>query len=188
MATKGKLTITYSELSRRYGFDVSVISRDWVSKGLDCTKPENEIYGWIRTNIIDQLRNTDIKEQIEQERLRKLTAERQLSELDLEEKKGQVVTTAYIEQVLTEYLFQVKTSLRAIPGKVYLDLFAQTDAKDLRDQLKNEIDKTLYQLGSMEFELPEDTEVLNGNEQEEINEDTGEGITDNTTSENTENE
>ncbi|EAS1785890.1 hypothetical protein XR90_26255 [Salmonella enterica] len=157
--------MTYSELSRRYGYDVSVISRDWVAKGLDCTKSENEIYQWIRTNVIDQLRNTDTKELIEKERLMKLTAERQLAELELAEKNGLVVSTEYVEQVLTEYLFQIKTAVRAIPSKTYLELFAQSDAKDLRDVLRTHIDKTLYQLGSMEFELPDDMEVLkDGNE------------------------
>jgi len=109
---------------------------------------------------MDALRNTDTKEQIEKERLMKLTAERQLSELELSEKNAEVVSTAYIEQVLTEYLFQIKTAVRAIPAKVYLELFAQTEAKDLRDMLKDEIDKTLYQLGSMDFELPTDEELL----------------------------
>ncbi len=185
---KTNLTISYSELSRRYGYDVSVISREWVNRGLDCTKSEKEIYEWIRTNIIDPLRNTDIKEQIDQERLKKLSAERQLAELELAEKNGLVVSTEYLEQVLTEYLFQVKTAMRAIPSKSYLELFAQTDAKDLRDILKQHIDSTLFQLGSMEFELPTDEEILDGNEQEETNESTDESTSNDTTAEDTENE
>lgn len=186
---KSILTLTYSELSRRYGYDVSVISRDWVAKGLDCTKSENEIYQWIRTNVIDQLRNTDTKELIEKERLMKLTAERHLAELELAEKNGLVVSTEYVEKVLTEYLFQIKTAVRAIPSKTYLELFAQSDAKDLRDVLRTHIDKTLYQLGSMEFELPDDMEVLDdGNKQKEINEDSEESTTNDTTSEDSENQ
>ncbi|MGU4363371.1 hypothetical protein [Escherichia coli] len=185
---KTNLTISYSELSRRYGYDVSVISREWVNRGLDCTKSEKEIYEWIRTNIIYPLRNTDIKEQIDQERLKKLSAERQLAELELAEKNGLVVSTEYLEQVLTEYLFQVKTAMRAIPSKTYLELFAQTDAKDLRDILKQHIDSTLFQLGSMEFELPTDEEILDGNEQEETNESTDESTSNDTTAEDTENE
>ncbi|EFI4641865.1 terminase small subunit [Escherichia coli] len=185
---KTNLTISYSELSRRYGYDVSVISREWANRVLDCTKSEKEIYEWIRTNIIDPLRNTDIKEQIDQERLKKLSAERQLAELELAEKNGLVVSTEYIEQVLTEYLFQVKTAMRAIPSKTYLELFAQTDAKDLRDILKQHIDSTLFQLGSMEFELPTDEEILDGNEQEETNESTDESTSNDTTAEDTENE
>ncbi|SQO89589.1 transcriptional regulator [Escherichia coli] len=49
---KTNLSISYSELSRRYGYDVSVISREWVNRGLDCTKTEPEIYEWIRENWI----------------------------------------------------------------------------------------------------------------------------------------
>lgn len=186
---KTNLSISYSELSRRYGYDVSVISREWVNRGLDCTKTEPEIYEWIRENVLAPLRNTDTKEQIEQERLKKLKAEAALAELELDEKNGEVISTAYIEQVLTEYLFQVKTAMRAIPSKTYLELFAQTDVKDLRDLLKTEIDKTLYQLGSMEFELPTDEEILEyGNEQDKAYEDITESTTDNTTAENPENE
>ena len=184
---KINLSISYSELSRRYGYDVSVISRDWVNRGLDCTKTEPEIYEWIRENVLAPLRNTDTKEQIEQERLKKLKAEAALAELELDEKNGEVISTAYIEQVLTEYLFQVKTAMREIPSKAYLELFAQTDAKDLRDLLKTEIDKTLYQLGSMEFELPTDEEILEyRNEQNKTYEDITESTTDNTTAENPE--
>ncbi|HCA3716626.1 TPA: hypothetical protein N3Y92_005521 [Klebsiella pneumoniae] len=143
----------------------------------------------MRENVLAPLRNTDTKEQIEQERLKKLKAEAALAEIELDEKNGEVISTAYIEQVLTEYLFQVKTAMRAISSKTYLELFAQTDAKDLRDLLKTEIDKTLYQLGSMEFELPTDEEILEyGNEQDKTYEDITESTTDNTTAEDTENE
>ncbi|PAN71874.1 hypothetical protein CIW70_10860 [Enterobacter cloacae] len=136
---------------------------------------------------MNPLRNTDTKEQIEQERLKKLKAEAALAELELQEKSGEVVSTSYIEQVLTEYLFQVKTAMRAIPSKTYLELFAQTDAKDLRDILKQHIDSTLFQLGSMEFELPTDEEILEDEQQEESNETITESTTDDTTAEDTEN-
>ncbi|ENU3988999.1 hypothetical protein ACFH0L_003203, partial [Enterobacter kobei] len=64
----------------------------------------------------------------------------------------------------------------------------QTDAKYLRDIFKQHIDSTLFQLGSMEFELPTDEEILEyGNEQEEINASTDESTSNDTTSEDTEN-
>ena len=62
-----------------------------------------------------------------------------------------------------------------------------TDAKDLRDRLKEVIDTHLYQLGEMEFELPEDEEILDEQEQEETNDITTESTTDDQTSEDTEN-
>ncbi|HCR5049430.1 TPA: terminase small subunit [Enterobacter kobei] len=149
---------------------------------------EADTRAWIVQNVILPLRNTDTREQIDQERLRKLKAEAALSELELQVKHGTVVSTEYLEKVLTEYLFQVKTAMRAIPSKTYLELFAQTDAKDLRDILKQHIDSTLFQLGSMEFELPTDEEILeDGIEQEEINASTDESTADDTATEDTEN-
>ncbi|WP_318389598.1 terminase small subunit [Enterobacter sp.] len=162
------MDISLRSLARQYGYDESTV-RTWVEKGMP-TDTDSNARRWIVDNVLKPLRDTNTKEQIEQERLKKLSAERQLSELELAEKNGLVVSTEYVEQVLTEYLFQVKTAVRAIPGKTYLELFAQKDAKDLRDILRMHIDRTLYQLGSMEFELPEDMEVLeDAIKQEKIN-------------------
>ena len=164
--------------------------RQWKANGMPIGEgtEEADTRAWIVQNVILPLRNTDTREQIDQERLRKLKAEAALSELELQVKNGTVVSTEYLEQVLTEYLFQVKTAMRAIPSKTYLELFAQTDAKDLRDILKQHIDSTLFQLGSMEFELPTDEEILeDGNEQEEINASTDESTADDTATEDTEN-
>lgn len=181
--------ISMNELAKQYGYDESTV-RQWKAQGMPIGKDadERDTRAWIVQNVIKPLRETDTKEQIELERLKKLKAEAALAELELQEKSGEVVSTAYIEQVLTEYLFQAKTVMRAIPSKTYLELFAQTDAKDLRDILKQHIDSTLFQLGRMEFELPTDEEILDGNEQEEINESTEESTTDDTTSEDSENE
>ncbi|MEP9228409.1 terminase small subunit [Enterobacter hormaechei] len=181
--------ITLRSLAAQYGYDESTV-RQWKANGMPIGEgtEEADTRAWVVQHVINPLRNTDTKEQIEQERLKKLKAEAALAELELQEKSGEVVSTSYIEQVLTEYLFQVKTAMRAIPSKTYLELFAQADAKDLRDILKKHIDSTLFQLGSMEFELPTDEEILeDGNEQEEINSSTDKSTADDTATEDTEN-
>lgn len=181
--------ISMNQLAKQYGYNESTV-REWKAQGMPIGQgtEEADTRAWIVQNVILPLRNTDTREQIDQERLRKLKAEAALSELELQVKHGTVVSTEYLEQVLTEYLFQVKTAMRAIPSKTYLELFAQTDAKDLRDILKQHIDSALFQLGSMEFELPTDEEILeDGNEQEEINASTDESTADDTATEDTEN-
>ena len=180
--------ITLRSLAAQYGYDESTV-RQWKANGMPIGEgtEEADTRAWVVQHVINPLRNTDTKEQIEQERLKKLKAEAALAELELQEKSGEVVSTFYIEQVLTEYLFQVKTAMRAIPSKTYLELFAQADAKDLRDILKKHIDSTLFQLGSMEFELPTDEEILEDEQQEESNETITESTTDDTTAEDTEN-
>jgi len=64
------------------------------------------------------------------------------------------------------------------------------NAKDLRDRLKDVIDATLMELGEMEFELPDDMDILEHEEeqQDEINDTTQESITDSQATTKTENE
>lgn len=182
--------ISINQLAKQYGYDESTIRKIWVNKGLDVTKSDQEVYQWICDNILEPLRNTDTKEQIEQERLKKLKAEASLAELELAQKENMVISAEYIETVLSAYLFKLKTTIRSVPNKVYLDLFAMDNAKDLRDRLKDVIDSTLIELGEMEFELPEDMEILEHEEeqQDEIDGATTESSTDNETSDQTENE
>ncbi|WP_445663101.1 hypothetical protein [Enterobacter soli] len=179
--------ISLRQLARDYGYDEATV-RAWKAKGMPCSKDDDiqDTREWIVQNVINPLRETDIKEQIEKERLLKLSAERQLAELELKKSIEEVVTTEYVEDILTAYLYQIKVSIRAIPNQIYLELFAKADAKDLRDMLQNKLDSTLYSLGKMEFELPTDDE-LNG-QQEQINDDNIKESQSNTTAQDTKNE
>ncbi|WGK58980.1 hypothetical protein [Pantoea sp. SS70] len=126
---------------------------------------------------------------MDRERFAKLSAEKELAEIELAEKRETVISTIYVEHILTQYLFQIKKNSRTIPNKVYLELFAQEDAKDLRDILRTAIDQQLYDLGEMEFTLPEDMEILEDELQpEETNDDTTESTEDDSTFEDSENE
>lgn len=161
------MDISNRQLAKQYGYDESTV-RQWIEKGMP-TDTDANARSWIVENVITPLRNTDTKEQIEVERLRKMKAEAALSELELQKQIGTVVSTDYVEEILSAFLFQIKTTLRAIPTQVYLDLFAQNDAKDLRDSLQKSIDSTLYDLGNMEFELPEFITEDEDGQQKEIN-------------------
>lgn len=108
------MKISIRTLAKQYGYDESTV-RTWIEKGMP-TDTEQNSRVWIVEHVLKPLRDTNTKEQIEQERLKKLSAERQLAELELAEKNGEVLQTSYVEQVLTEYLFQVKTAMRAIPS------------------------------------------------------------------------
>ncbi|EPV2472603.1 hypothetical protein ACV28C_000903 [Enterobacter asburiae] len=101
-----------NQLAKQYGYNESTV-REWKAQGMPIGQgtEEADTRAWIVQNVILPLRNTDTREQIDQERLRKLKAEAALSELELQVKHGTVVSTEYLEQVLTEYLFQVKTAL-----------------------------------------------------------------------------
>lgn len=68
-------------LATQYGYDESTV-RQWKANGMPMGKgtEEADTRAWIVQNVILPLRNTDTREQIDQERLRKLKAEAALSE------------------------------------------------------------------------------------------------------------
>ncbi|MEN3752510.1 hypothetical protein ABC733_06695 [Mangrovibacter sp. SLW1] len=157
------MSLNYKKLSELYGWDESTIRKGWVSRGLDITKPDDEVLAWVQTNIIQPLRETDLREQIDRERLRKMAAEAATAEIELEERLGNLIELSYLEQSLSEYFSQMKNYLRSIPQKYYLELFECQDALELKVLLQNIIDDVLNEIGNQEYEFTEELD-----EQEEI--------------------
>ncbi|MCJ7925643.1 MAG: terminase small subunit [Pantoea vagans] len=93
---------------------------------------EQDIRAWIVQEILKPLRETDLREQMEREKLRKLQAEASKAELELDKELGNVVDIAYLESSLSEYFSQLKNYLRTIPQKNYLELFESQDALELK--------------------------------------------------------
>lgn len=79
--------------------------------------PEVQIRAWIVQEVLKPLRETDLREQMDREKLRKLQAEASQSELELEKQLGQVVDVDYLESSLSEYFRQLKNYLRTIPPR-----------------------------------------------------------------------
>lgn len=96
-------TISIRSLASQYGYDESTIRQAWIPKGLDMKWPEEQIRAWIVENILKPLRDTDLNEQIQRERLRRLAAEASQAELELEKQLSLVVDTAYLESSLSEF-------------------------------------------------------------------------------------
>jgi tRNA isopentenyl-2-thiomethyl-A-37 hydroxylase MiaE len=117
---------------------------------------EPQIREWVRDNIIQPLRETDLREQMDRQRLLKLTAEAAMSELELEQQMDHVVDIDYLEASLSEYFTQLKNYLRSMPNKHYLELFESQDALELKQKLSGFIDEALNEIGNQEYELPEE--------------------------------
>ncbi|WP_049851516.1 hypothetical protein [Pantoea sp. RIT-PI-b] len=168
-------TISINQLAKQYGYDESTIRQIWIPKGLDMTRSEQEIRAWIVQNILQPLRETDLREQMDREKLRKLQAEASQVELELNKQLGLVVDTSYLESSLSEYFSQMKNYLRTIPQKHYLELFESEDALQLKTKLSGFIDAVLNEIGTHEYEMPEDE-----NEQGQVNEYTEQGTSEDT--------
>ncbi|WP_417878426.1 hypothetical protein [Vibrio sp.] len=129
--------------------------------------PEELIRAWVMQEVLQPLRETDLREQMDREKLRKLQAEATQAELELAKQLEQVVDVTYLEFSLSEYFSQLKNYLRTIPQKHYLVLFESEDAQQLKKKLAGFIDEVLNEIGSQEYEMPEEE-----NEQGKVNEDT----------------
>jgi phage terminase Nu1 subunit (DNA packaging protein) len=162
-------TLSIRSLAQQYGYDESTIRQSWVAqRGLDMSWPETQIRKWIVDEVINPLRDTDLREQIDRERLRRMTAEATQAELELDKQLGMVVDTSYLESSLSEYFSQLKNYLRTIPQKHYLELFESEDALTLKTKLAVFIDEVLNEIGSQEYEMPEEE---NDEQQGQVDED-----------------
>ncbi|CAI1685297.1 terminase small subunit [Serratia liquefaciens] len=163
--------ISLSQLARNYGFDESTL-RKWKKQGMPHGEqvPDDVTISWIVENQLKPLRNTDVKDAIEKERLRKLKAEADQQELELDLRLADVIDTNYLEAALSEHFKKMKTYLRTIPAKIYIDLFECEDALDLREVLSGIIDSTLTEIGNFEYELNTDMEILKNESEQELSE------------------
>lgn len=132
-------------------------------------KQVKEIDQWILINIIQPLRNTDVKEQIEKEKLRKISLEADLVEIELNISTEKVLSTDYVTQTLTGYFAALRGVLRSIPASIYVELFESEDADTLRIKLEERIDEKLRELGSYEYEEQPEEDDEDSEPESEIN-------------------
>lgn len=158
------MKLSINQLAKDYGYDESTIRKLWLDRGLDMSWPEKEIRDWVVQNVLKPLRDTNLREQMDREKLRKLQAEASTAELELDKELEKVVEIDYLESSLSAYFGELKNYLRTIPQKHYLELFESEDALELKQKLSNFIDEVLNEIGNQEYEMPEEE-----NEQGQVN-------------------
>lgn len=144
--------IPLTQLARNYGFDESTL-RKWKQQGMPHGKDISDevTISWIVENQIKPLRNTDVKEQIEIQRLAKLTAEARQAEIDLEIKMESLIETQYLENELSTFFKHIRDHLRTLPNKKYLELFEQETAVECKRVLQQSIDDILNEIGDFKL-------------------------------------
>lgn len=177
--------ITMTELAKRYGYVLNTV-KQWRDRGLpyDETKrgcPEQESTDWVIANVIEPLRNVNLKEEIDRERLRSERAKADLLELDYREKAKELIQVEYVARILSSYASKFKSSMRQIAGNdTQTILESATDIPTLKNCLREIIDSRLLDLGELmlnEKELNglisiEDTEPLGDTQSDDEEEDT----------------
>lgn len=144
--------VSLRSIARSYGYDESTV-RDWRDRedGMP-TDTLSNAQAWIVQNVLAPLRDTTLQEQIQQQKLRKLTAEADKAVLENEITSGNAIASDELEKVLSSYFQQIKNHFRSLPQKHHLRLLeSATDALSLRDELKIIIDQTLTEIGDVEI-------------------------------------
>ncbi|MFJ5330084.1 hypothetical protein [Pectobacterium versatile] len=152
------MALSYRSIAKQYGYDESTIRQSWAKKGMPDPKSstEQEVRQWIVTNILNPLRDTDTQEQIQRERLRKLTAEAEQAEISVRQCMDELIEITVVQNELSSYLKRIRDHLRTIPNKTYLELFEQETAIEIKRVLHQRVDEVLNECGRFNYEPPQE--------------------------------
>jgi L-lysine 2,3-aminomutase len=141
--------ISLRSIAKQYGYDESTV-RQWKAKGMP--QQEEEAREWIIEHVLKPLRETDLNEQIQRERLRKLQAEADLSEAEVQKSIGNLLDAEQVEQELSKYFKTLRDYIRTLPNRVHHELHEQENALNVKRVLLQRIDEVLNEIGQMTLE------------------------------------
>ncbi len=147
-------------------FGKSLVTIDsWIRRGLPIIEKGNKTKEWkFDTAMVAQWREDQAiagalgnVEDIGYEELkkRKLAAEVNLLEADLQERRNEVVSLKEVEHGLAHAFITIKQRLRTIPDRIGVDLASMNDEQVCRELLINELDDALLELSQMDFDAPQ---------------------------------
>ncbi|MGT3947707.1 hypothetical protein ACVTMM_05660 [Escherichia coli] len=112
-------------------------------------------------NIINPLKETTVKEQIDVEKLRRERALADAAERENQEAMNLLIPVGYVEQQLAEYCGKVKTTILQICTIDVLEILeSASDQKTLKNKLREIIERRLNEVGDLfeNADLGEDEE------------------------------
>lgn len=153
-----KTYISREGMAQRYGYTANAL-KSWHAQGLPWSEnprgiPELEGTKWIIDNIINPLRGTSVKEEMDLEKLREQRAKADLAAMAVKERSGELIPVDYVQSELNRFLADIKDGIRLIPTKYAIEILEHADSKEnLKEYLRYLIDGTLEQLEPI-FEEP----------------------------------
>ena len=124
--------------------------------GLYDMKPTVQAYlAYLRNNTGD----------LNQQRAELTKAKKELAELELGERKGNLHRTEDVEQALTTMLMNFRTKIMSMPAKLAKTVAGMSESAEIYDLLKKETDEALDELSDYDkaFAVREDAD---GNDEE----------------------
>ncbi|KAB3469265.1 hypothetical protein F9Z48_21430 [Escherichia coli] len=162
-----KEELTLTEISRLYGYTINA-AKKWQERGMPFNTntrrvPAKEGTEWVLKNIINPLKETTVKEQIDVEKLRRERALADAAERENQEAMNLLIPVGYVEQELAEYCGKVKQTILQIATIDALEILeSATDQKTLKNKLREIIERRLNEVGDLfeNADLGEDEEEL----------------------------
>lgn len=142
--------ISQRSIAKQYGYDESTV-RQWKAKGMPLSN-EDETRQWIIDHVLIPLRQTDIREQIDLERLRKMRAEADLAEAEVLSRTEQLIPADEVHRELTQYFKTFRDYIRSLPNRIQHEVFEQDSVLKVKRVLQARIDEMLNEIGDMKFE------------------------------------
>ena len=149
-------SISIRKLGRDYGYEHSTVLA-WQKRGMP-TDTEENARAWIVDNILTPLRDGDVRDKIDQARLRKMQAEADLAEAEVKLKLDQLIEADEVHRELTQYFKTLRDYIRSLPNKIQHEVFEQDSVLKVKRVLQARIDEMLNEIGDMKFEVPEEDE------------------------------
>lgn len=158
------MAINKYEYGRRYGVNESTV-RGWIDRGMS-QETDAEATAWIVDNVLKPLRDTDTKEQIEKARLRKLNAEAEQAETELDRQRELLIPFDEVQKELTAFFKTFRDYFRTLPNKIHHEVFEQDSSLKVKRVLQQRIDELLTEIADMKYE---DEQSKQGTDSEDEN-------------------
>lgn len=164
--------LTRQELADRFGVDVRTVT-NWVQDGMPQRKRSgvavyswSDCYRWREQRIRDDERatrhaggNTSRKEQMAEARLRVALAEAEQAELDLAERRGQLVTVDFMVAELERITDALRGKLLALPPTWAAQLASKTGIVEIQLSLQDLVNELMPALRAAADDDAEDATV-----------------------------
>jgi phage terminase Nu1 subunit (DNA packaging protein) len=127
-------------------------------RGVEWTFDTAAVAAWLHERAVADATGTTVADEAELKR-RKLSAETAVAELDLAKAKGLVAPLDQIERNLARVFAEVRANLRNIPGAVVSVLIGETDERQFKQVLLQEIDQALEALADADLTAEDDDDA-----------------------------
>lgn len=131
------------------------------ARGVAATFNTADVARWLRDRARDEGAGTSQADEAELKR-RKLAAETALSELELAKARGDVAPLDQVERMVSRAFAEVRAGMRNIPGRVVATLIGETNERQFKKVLLEEIDQALEALANAQLTGDEEEDEHEG--------------------------